>query len=81
MCVQDACSVGNNPPGRRVVSSDLRRIIVLPLAVVAVYWRLPEATGDDPKGKRYELEAAVNSVNSRKGTMKIAYLEDGSEDV
>ena len=45
---------------------------------VAVYWRLPEATGDGPKGKWYE--AAVKSVNSRKGTIQIAYLEDGSRD-
>ena len=45
---------------------------------VAVYWRLPEATGDGPKGKWYE--AAVKSVNSRKGTIQIAYLEDGSGD-
>ena len=58
-----------------VVRSDLRSIIVL----VAVYWRLLEATGDDPKGKWYE--AAVKSVNSRKGTIQIAYLEDGSEEV
>ena len=76
MCVQDA-QVENNPlaPGRRVISSDLRSII----RVVLVYWRFPEATGDDPKGKWYE--AAVKSVNSRKGTIQIAYLEDGSKEV
>ena len=44
----------------------------------AVYWRLPEATGDDPKGRWYA--AAVSSVNSRKRTIQIAYLEDGSGD-
>ena len=67
--------VENNPTGRRVVISDLLGI----LRRVAVYWRLPEATGDGPKGKWYE--AAVKSVNSRKGTIQIAYLEDGSEEV
>ncbi len=56
--------------------SDLRSIIVL--ALVAVYWRLPEATGDDPKGKWYV--AAVKSANSRKGTIQIAYVEGGIED-
>ena len=71
VCVQDA---QNNPPGRRVVKSDLRSSIVL----VAVYWRLPEATGDGPKGKWYV--AAVKSRNSRNGTIQIAYLEGGSED-
>ena len=75
VCVQG--NVESNPPGRRVVMSDLRSIIVGVL--VAVYWRLPEATGDDPKGKWYE--AAVKSVNSRNDTMKIAYLEGGSEEV
>ena len=76
MRVQDVCSVQSNPPDRRVVRSDLRSIIVG--ALVAVYWRLPVATGDDPKGKWYE--AAVNRVNSREGTMKITYLEGGSDD-
>ena len=71
VCVQDA---QNNPPGRRVVKSDLRSSIVL----VAVYWRLPEATGDGPKGKWYQ--ASVKSRNSRNGTLQIAYLEDGSQD-
>jgi hypothetical protein len=52
----------------------LRSSIVL----VAVYWRLPEATGDGPKGKWYV--AAVKSRNSRNGTIQIAYLEGGSED-
>ena len=75
MCVQD---VEGNPPGRRVVSGDLRSIIVL--ALVAVFWRCPGATGDDPQGKWYV--ATVKSVNSRKGTgtIQIAYLEDGSGD-
>ena len=76
MRVQDVCSVQSNPPGRRVVVGDLRSIIVP--ALVAVYWRLPEATGDDPKGKWYQ--AAVKSRNSRNGTIQIAYLEGGSED-
>ena len=72
VCVQD--NVERDPPGPRVVSSDLRGI----LHRVAVYWRLPNATGDGPQGKWYV--AAVKSVNSRKGTVKIASLEDDSED-
>jgi len=72
VCVQD--NVVSNPPGRRVVKSDLRSSIVL----VAVYWRLPEPTGDGPKGKWYQ--ASVKSRNSRNGTLQIAYLEDGIEE-
>ena len=64
MCVQDV------PPGRRVNRDDLRRRII---DVVAVFWLLPGA----PKGKWFEAE--VKRVNSRNGTMKIRYLEGGSE--
>jgi hypothetical protein len=64
MCVQDV------PPGRRVDRDDLRRRI----DVVALFWLLPGA----PKGKWFEAE--VKRVNSRNGTMKIRYLEGGSED-
>ena len=66
MCVQDV------PPGRRVNRDDLRRRII---DVVAVFWLLSGA----PKGKWFEAE--VKRVNSRNGTMKIRYLEGGSDEV
>ena len=72
----NVCSVENNPPGRRVVISDLLGI----LHRVAVYWRLPGATGDDPQGKWFDAAVNLKSANSRKGKMKITYLEDDSED-
>ena len=43
--------------------------------VVAVFWLLP----GEPKGKWFE--AKVESVNSRSCTMKIRYLEGGSDEV
>ena len=42
--------------------------------VVAVFWLLP----GEPKGKWFE--ASVESRNSRNGTMKIRYLEGGSDE-
>ena len=61
------------PPGTRVDRDVLRRNIGID--VVAVFWLLP----GEPKGKW--LEASVESRNSRNGTMKIRYLEGGSDDV
>ena len=67
MCAQD------EPPGQRVDRDVLRRSIGID--VVAVFWLLP----GDPKGQWFE--ARVESANSRNGTMKIRYLEDGSDEV
>ena len=61
------------PPGRRVDRDVLRKSIGID--VVAVFWLLP----GDPKGQWFE--ARVESVNSRNGTMKIRYLEGGSDEV
>ena len=66
MCVQDV------PPGRRVDRDVLRRSIGID--VVAVFWLLP----GEPNGKWFE--ARVESVNSRNCTMKIRYLEGGSDE-
>ena len=67
VCAQDV------PPGRRVDRDVLRRGIGID--VVAVFWLLP----GEPKGKWFE--ASVESRNSRNGTMKIRYLEGGSDAV
>ena len=70
--VQDVCSVESNPPGRRVVRSDLGGIIFG--MKVGVYWRWPEATGN-LQGEWHE--ATVKSSNRRGlGTMTVEYDED-----
>ena len=66
MCAQD------EPPGQRVDRDVLRRSIGID--VVAAFWLLP----GEPTGKWFE--ARVESVNSRNGTMKIRYLEGGSDE-
>ncbi len=67
------CAVQDVPPGTRVDRDVLRRNIGI--NVVAVFWLLP----GDPKGKWFQ--ARVESVNSRNATMKIRYLEGGSDEV
>ena len=72
MRVQDVCSVESNPPGRRVVRSDLGGITRG--KKVAVYWRWPKATGNI-QGEWHE--ATVKSSNRRGlGTMTVEYDED-----
>ena len=69
------CAVQDVPPGTRVDRDVLRRSIGID--VVAVFWlfKLP----GEPNGKW--LEARVESVDSLNCTMKIRYLEGGSDDV
>ena len=75
-CVQDVCSVQSNPPGRRVVRSDLGGITRG--KKVAVYWRWPKATGNI-QGEWHE--ATVKSSNRRGlGTMTVEYDDGGSQD-